>query len=228
MKVFQRIVLLSSVAFLVACQTPPPKELPDITIYPATQVRGDTPEERFDSRQQILKKIDFWQMSGKLSVKGNERPSSAQLLWNQRGPRSVLDLSGPVGIGSVSLEIAPDKSTLRRGSGKQVTARTPEQLIERVIGWPMPASLLRWWIVGVADKGQLLSLDTQGRPTQIQFAEWTVSYADYRDIEGLPLPGKVLITDGHLQLQLSKTRWKLQPVQLGGNSRRVRIPGVDD
>jgi len=43
-------------------------------------------------------------------------------------------------------------------------ANTPEELIERVIGWPMPASLLRWWVVGVADQGQLLSVDNDGRP----------------------------------------------------------------
>ncbi len=213
---------------LSACQTPPPKELPDISIFPATQVKGDTAEARFQSRQQILKDLSFWQLSGKLSVKGNERPTSAQLVWSQRGKQSLLDLSGPIGIGSVSLEILPGKSTLTRGSGKAVHARTPEELIQRVIGWPMPASLLRWWVVGLADKGQLLSIDPQGRPEQFQYEEWTVSYADYRDVEGLPLPGTVLISDGHLQLKLTRARWKLQPIVRTAKSRRLSIPGVDD
>jgi len=222
------LVVLFVSLLLAACQTPPPKELPDIVIMPMTQVRGDTAEQRYDSRLAILKKLRFWQMSGKLSVKGNERPTGAQMLWNQRGNVSTLDLSGPVGVGSVSLQIAPNASVLKRGNGKTVHASTPEELIERVIGWPMPASLLRWWVVGVPDQGQLLSIDPEGRPEQFQYAEWTVSYAQYIDIDGLPLPTEMLITDGHLRLKLTRARWRLQPEPIGKPSRRVTIPGVDD
>lgn len=223
-----RSLLLCSVFALAACQTPPPKELPDIVIMPMTQVSGETAQQRYASRAEILKKLGYWQMSGKLSVKGNERPTGAQLLWSQRGSISELDLSGPVGVGGATLRIAPDTSVLTRSNGKVVRADTPEELIERVIGWPMPASLLRWWVVGVADQGQLLSIDAEGRPEQFQYAEWTVSYDDYIDIEGLPLPRVMLITDGHLQLKLTRARWRLQPEPLGKPSRRVRIPGVDD
>lgn len=224
----KRLLLLSSVLMLAACQTPPPKELPDIVIMPMTQVRGDTALERFESRQAILKRLSHWQFSGKLSVKGNERPTSAQLVWNQRGQNSALDLSGPVGIGSVTLEITPDSSVLRRGNGKSVRANTPEELIERVIGWPMPASLLRWWIVGLADQGQLLSIDKEGRPEQFQHEQWTVSYFSYQDVEGLPLPNNMLITDGHLMLKLTRARWRLHALPAAAASRRVSIPGVDD
>ncbi|MGB0866286.1 MAG: lipoprotein insertase outer membrane protein LolB [Granulosicoccaceae bacterium] len=228
MTVLNRLWILLPTLLLSACQTPPPKELPDIIIMPATQVRGETALERFESRQAILKRLDYWQLGGKLTVKGNERPTTAQLVWNQRGQTSALDLSGPVGIGSVTLEITPGASTLTRGNGKSVQARTPEELIERVIGWPMPASLLRWWVVGVADQGQLLSIDSDGRPEQFQYAEWTVSYSNYRELEGLPLPEKMLITDGHLELQLSRARWQLHPEPADARSRRLRIPGVDD
>lgn len=224
----KRLLLLGPVLMLAACQTPPPKELPDIVIMPMTQVRGDTALERFESRQAILKKLSYWQLSGKLSVKGNERPTGAQLVWNQRGKDSALDLSGPVGIGSVTLEISPDSSTLRRGNGKSVRASTPEELIERVIGWPMPASLLRWWVVGLADQGQLLSIDEEGRPEQFQYEQWTVSYSNYQDVEGLPLPSNMLITDGHLMLKLSRARWRLHALPAAAKSRRVSIPGVDD
>ena len=224
----KRMLLLGPVLMLSACQTPPPKELPDIVIMPMTQVRGESALERFESRQAILKKLSHWQLSGKLSVKGNERPTSAQLVWNQRGKDSALDLSGPVGIGSVTLEITPNSSVLRRGNGKSVRANTPEELIERVIGWPMPASLLRWWIVGLADQGQLLSIDEEGRPEQFQHEQWTVSYSNYQDLEGLPLPGNMLITDGHLMLNLSRARWRLHALPTAAASRRVSIPGVDD
>jgi len=214
---------------LAACQTPPaPEVLPDIFVMPLTQVVGDTAEERFDSRQGILKKIGYWQLSGKLTVSGNERPTNAQLLWNQRGQVSDLDLSGPVGIGSVNLEISPSVSVLTRGNGRSIRAQTPEELIAKVIGWPMPASLLRWWIVGAADEGQLLSIDDQGRPEQFQYREWTVSYGDYIDVEGLPLPDEVSITDGHLTVKLSRARWRLRPVPTDVGSKKVRIPGVDD
>ncbi len=222
------LTVLSFVLVLAACQTPPPKELPDFVILPKTQVTGETAQERFASRQAILKGLGYWQMSGKLSVKGNERPTSAQLVWNQRGKVSALDLSGPVGIGSVSLDIAPEISVLTRSNGKTIKADTPEALIERVIGWPMPASLLRWWIVGLADQGQLLSIDENGRPEQFQYAEWSVSYLDYVEVDGLPLPKSVLITDGHLQLKLTRARWRLQPEPASKITRRVSIPGVDD
>jgi len=227
----QRGIFLATALVLSACQTVPQvpenTSIPDIVIVPNTQVQGDDALARLASRQGILHQLEHWQLSGKLAVKGNERPAGAQMVWHQNGPTSTLVLSGPAGIGGLSLEIAPGVSTLRRSNGKEVKARTPEALIERAIGWPMPASLLRWWVVGVPDQGQVLSVDEQGRPLQFQYAEWTVSYDRYRDVDGLPLPGVVLITDGHLQLKLSKTRWKLKPVP-DTRSRRVRIPGVDD
>lgn len=221
------LVSVLAMGVLTACQTPPPKTLPDIVILPMTQVLGSHALQKHASRQAILRRLAYWQLSGKLTVKGNERPTSATLVWNQRGKVSTLDLSGPVGIGSVSLEIAPGLSVLKRGNGKTVKAASPEQLIERVIGWPMPASLLRWWIVGLSDHGQLLSVDSYGRPEQFQHGEWTVSYKDFIDVEGLPLPRKVMITDGHLELALSRARWRLQP-EPAVESRRIRIPGVDD
>lgn len=224
---FKRLLLLSSAMLLAACQTAP-KELPDIVIMPVTQVQGNTAQERFQSRQKILKKLGYWQLGGKLSIKGSERPTSAQLVWNQRDRVSALDISGPIGIGSVSLEISPGMSMLRRGNGKTVRANTPEELIGRVVGWPMPASLLRWWVVGLAGHSQLLSVDAKGRPEGFQHAEWSVSYSDYQNIEGLPLPGVVLITDGHLQFKLTHMRWRLQPEPTSSVSHRVRVPGVDD
>lgn len=228
MTALKRIGVLGAALLVSACQTPPPKDWPDIVIVPAGGEAALSPVQRYEARRASLLRWRHWQLDAKLAVKGNERPTTAQLAWSQRGERSSLDLSGPVGIGRVSLQIEPGVSTLRRGNGKTVRARSPEELIERVIGWPMPASLLRWWIVGLADQGQLLSIDPQGRPEQFQYAEWTVSYGEYIELDGVALPRSLSITDGHLQLHLSRARWRLQRESAPASSRRLRIPGVDD
>src|SRR5687767_8646015 len=55
-----------------------------------------------------LRELDRWQARGRLGVSGPENGGSGSFAWQQRGDRSDVQIRGPVGVGSVRLQLRGD------------------------------------------------------------------------------------------------------------------------
>ena len=82
----------------------------------------------------------------------------------------------------------------RFADGRRARAESPEALLEREVGWSVPLTGLRYWIVGAPaldGATSKMELDDRGRLARLEQAGWTVIYERYGILDDLALPERI-------------------------------------
>ncbi|MEM7378732.1 MAG: lipoprotein insertase outer membrane protein LolB [Pseudomonadota bacterium] len=208
---------LVALVVLTGCATP---EKPLILSLDATAVTA-----RQEMRDRQLQTLPSWRFTGRVKVEGNERPTTAEIQWTKRGEESRITLSGPGGYRASTLDVSPGNVVLRRAEGDVIRAVDPDQLIEKLVGWPMPLSLMNDWVLGLPGPANVLARDSQAHLERTQYREWDGQLGGYRTVDEIAMPHRIRVTDGHLRVAISVRQWEigLKPVE---STRRVPIPGL--
>lgn len=124
--------------------------------------------------------------------------------WRDDGRALRLDLSNPLGSVLARIRVEPGVSVLERADGSRESAPSPDALLTRIWGHPMPVEGLRYWIRGQAEPGRAavdVQRDEQGRLTALRQDGWDARLSDYDD-------------QGPLRVRLSRRddqgQWRLQ------------------
>ena len=162
-------------------------------------------------RQQILSRIQTWQLNGKIGVQTDNDSGSAFVTWVQNKNQYQISLLSPLGTGGFKLVGQPHQVVLTTADGKHFTAATPEQLLAEQWGYDLPISYLHDWIrglpaAGVAYQGES---DQNHRFTQLTQQNWHVQFQHYVQIDGTELPNKISITSPSLRIKIVIYHWKL-------------------
>lgn len=153
-----------------------------------------------------------WSVAGRAALRAEGEAATFSLRWRQRGEAYTIRLTGPFGAGGVEIRGEPGAVALTGGSGRTVTARTPEELLAAATGHRMPVTALRDWIVGrpAADLAvEALRLDGDGRPERLVQAGWEVLFHGWREVEGVALPGRIDLRNGSRHLRVALSEWSL-------------------
>ena len=190
---------------LVACSPTPPRPLPDIA-----------PEQSWQLRQQMLRQLTHWQLSGRLAVQNDHEAWHMSLKWQQRQDRYSLNIIAPLGQGSMRLHGDATQVMLLTEDGKVINSSTPELLLYRQLGWKIPVSALRYWILGLPAPGDYLpTIDEYGRLSHLQQDDWEIEFIDYQPQLGVDLPRKVFINNHHAAVKLIISSWQPLPLTEG-------------
>lgn len=154
------------------------------------------PAAAWQKRSEALKRIDRWEVKGKLAVKTHKRGGQANMLWKRDGDDHNINLYGPFGGGRVVLTRDSDGATLRDNKKRTYHASTAEELLYRVAGWQVPFQAMRYWVLGMPNPNDEYeqSIDDWGRLQILRQAGWEVEFTEYRDFEGRELPRKFHMT----------------------------------
>lgn len=200
----KNLLLASLVLVLCACEaipTQPPQAI-------------DT-EQSWRVRQQALSALDAWSLSGRIAIQTPTEGWHASLSWEQQGESYAIRLSSPLGQGALQLNGNPSVVTLRTSSGED-SAQDAETLLERQLGWRVPVSGLRYWVLGLPDPNMSLEhreLDDLGRLVRIRQSGWDIEFRRYVSAGSVELPDKLFLnnanTEPHLEVRLVAGRWEL-------------------
>ncbi len=158
-----------------------------------------------------LHALNAWDLVGKLSIDDGHDGGSGRLQWQVRDAESRLDFHGALGRGAWKLNIAPGEAELQKADGSIVRSATVEELLEAELGWVIPLSALKWWVLGVAAPGSAedLEMDEKGRVLQMHQHGWRISFDRYRFFGALELPGRMDAVRGQNRVKLVVTRWSV-------------------
>jgi outer membrane lipoprotein LolB len=190
----QRQLLFVLVVFIAGCATAPPP-----TGAPAS----------ID-----LEHLDRWQARGRLGVSGPENGGSGSFDWQQRGDRTQVQIRGPVGVGSVRLELHGDPSspalTLETADGRKLESTAAWDELEARLGAPVPAGNLRYWMLGLAAPGehQWHEPGSDGVVT-LEQGGWRIDYQRYSTEPGARVPVKMSASNGEARVRIVVDRWQL-------------------
>lgn len=125
-------------------------------------------------------------LEGKIGVKTPKQTGSAFYTWQQNHDNFDIQLTGILGIGKTIIEGKPGQVTLNSAKTGEITAATPEELLERATGWVAPITHIVDWVQAKpATTTAKIEKDQQQRPKTIIEDGWTVDFS-YNDADSLP------------------------------------------
>ncbi|HEX4984726.1 MAG TPA: lipoprotein insertase outer membrane protein LolB [Burkholderiales bacterium] len=156
--------------------------------------------------------IDAFSLAGRVAFRIDDRGDKAGLSWRHREERDSLRLLSP--LGSVVGEIEADASGAVLTTSDKKVHRAPDvqSLTREALGWDLPLSGLRYWVVGRPDPAvpvQAEARDDRQRLVSLEQDGWRVTYLGY--FGDSALPARMNLDYGRLQLRLIVERWDLPP-----------------
>lgn len=158
--------------------------------------------------QATLVHADSFAILGRFSLTHAEKTYVGRLNWRHDGPNDTLILSSP--LGQALAEIVSDASSARmtQRNGQIQTADSAAQLIESLLGYPLPLDKLVDWLRGSDGRDGQRSYDASGRLQNLQDTAWRIDYEyDADDKHALPARLFVERADG-LRLRLRIEEWE--------------------
>ncbi len=151
-----------------------------------------------------------WSLRGRIAVQAGEQGWHANLNWRQTGVDYVLELSGPLGQGTVRMSGNSDGVTLERADGLRDWAPDADELLTRNTGWTLPVAGLRYWVRGRAAPGQPAQWQwsKDGLPQQLRQDGWLIRYSEFREQAGHGLlPRKLELERAGLSARIVIDGW---------------------
>jgi outer membrane lipoprotein LolB len=158
--------------------------------------------------------LTSWRASGRIGVTGEGgRGGSGSFDWQQRVDAADVQIRGPIGIGSVMLQMRgdPAQPQLSLQTGDQVLeADAAISELEARLGAVIPAGRLRYWMLGLAAPGehQWSEPDASG-VVVLQQEGWRIAYQRYSTEFGPRLPMRIQASSGAARVRIVIDRWQL-------------------
>lgn len=166
------------------------------------------PAQAWQAHRQQLAGVQNWQITGRIAIRTEDEGWHASLDWHQQAQGYLINLTGPLGQGSVQLEGDGRRVTLRSGE-EAVVDDDPERLLYHQLGWRVPVPALRYWVVGLPAPGPAeQELNEQGLLARLRQADWSIEFRDYAPQDGLVLPGRIFVSNHKAQVRLVIDRFE--------------------
>ncbi|WP_445116326.1 lipoprotein insertase outer membrane protein LolB [Acinetobacter sp. WZC-1] len=125
-------------------------------------------------------------LQGKIGVRTPQQSGSAFFDWQQNQDHFNLQLSGILGIGKTIIEGQPGQVTLNSAKTGEITAASPEELLEKATGWVAPIThIVNWVQARPATANAKIQRDSGQRMTELEEDGWVVNLS-YNDTAVLP------------------------------------------
>ncbi len=191
--------LLLPIMLLAACSGQPVRPVVQDTV------------QAWRLHQQAMQKLDNWELRGRIAVQTEYDGFNANFRWRQWDENYHIHLSGPFGIGALTLAGNPDGVALRSRGETVLHRGDAEMLFLRQTGVQLPIKSLRYWVRGIPQRGieAKIVLDNQGRLKELQQSGWQIEYKRYTRYRGVVLPAKLFLDNHQLKVRLVIDRWIL-------------------
>lgn len=166
---------------------------------------------------QDLTQASHWEARGRLGVSGGGSGGSGSFAWEQRKDRADVRIRGPIGIGSVRLQMtgsgsgAAPRLKMETGDGQVFEADAAWSELESRLGARVPADKLRYWMLGLPAPGEHRWLsDPASEMPMLEQDGWRIEY-QYSDTFGARLPRRIRAASGEARVRIVVDLWSFDP-----------------
>jgi len=168
-----------------------------------------------DNQIAALQSLSVWQADGRIAVRHSGGGGQGRIQWQQNGPDTDIVLSGPLGIGATQIIWRSDTVSLITANGEEQRRYegldAAEQFLASELGWQLPVSSIRYWLLGVPDPvwPHADSFDESGQLQSMQQRGWVMTYKSFALAAGRPVPTRMDAELGSLRLRVIVDDWEL-------------------
>jgi outer membrane lipoprotein LolB len=170
----------------------------------------------FEQRRAKLVGVLAWQMHGRLAVDTGDRAFQGSFQWQQSADALDLAVRGPLGGGILQVSgTAAELTVTARGDTRVLT--DPERELSDLVGWWLPVTSLRAWLLGLPDPQfrATTSPGADGTLATVEQRDWRLSYTEYRlappgiaTAAPVLVPRRIDLEHGALHLKLTIDDWR--------------------
>ncbi|KRA32904.1 outer membrane lipoprotein LolB [Rhodanobacter sp. Root627] len=179
---------------------------------PAVRMKGDASLLAAQhARERALAPVDRWVLQGRLGVSNGSDGGSGSFSWSQDGDHYEFVLRAPVTGKSFRLSGDNHGALMEGLDGGPIRGRDAESLMHRALGWDVPLSDLRAWVLGLrADSGPAeLTFGEDRLPATLLQDGWSVDYREWDTSRQPPLPKKLYAAKPPYKVKLVIESWQL-------------------
>ena len=149
--------------------------------------------------------------NGRVATMHDGERSSAGVRWTHRGTEDEILLLAP--LGKTMARIHGDGQTVSlEADGKFHVASDAESLTEQILGWHLPMSGMRYWVLALPAYGSQADIqrDEQGKISVMHQDGWEIRYQKYAGEEKDSLPMRMVLLRDGMELKLLIDEWEAQ------------------
>ena len=193
------VAALAALMLAAGCRTLPP----GAPVGPGAD--APWPEQRA-----ALEKLDRYALNGRVAVAAQGQGFSATLRYQQQPRGSNLALDGPLGIGGLRVQIDGEDIEIATSRGEKLDGQSARDELERRLGFQLPLTELRWWLLGIPAPGEASVNQDAGSGEIHDFTQggWRVSINTRAAGLGFSLPQKMTAEREGARLKLFVQAWE--------------------
>jgi len=179
---------------------------------PVQETPPDPRDAAWAARRALLAVHEKFTLNGRIAVQRDAEGAQVAIRWEQVGTAFDLRLIAPLGQGTYRLTGDTSLVTLMGPDGQSYQAPDLDSLMSTHLKWSMPVAGARFWVLGlpVPDRPTTqLTLDDQGRVSDLAQDGWRISVLEYQRVGVLDLPRRLFLLGRDLKIRLVITDWAL-------------------
>ncbi|VFM96697.1 MAG: outer membrane lipoprotein LolB [Candidatus Kentron sp. G] len=176
--------------------------------------KGEDIDPAWQDENHRLLRIRDWSVRGRIAIETGKEAWNVGVHWHQQGNEYRIRFHGPFASGSAEIVGGPGMVTLRTTDQRHFSAPDPESLLSDMMGWSIPVSGLRYWVLGRPDPKlpiEQLRTDSENRLRSLEQSGWQIRYIDYRGTGNFQLPVWLTLENARLAARIRISAWTLAP-----------------
>lgn len=176
---------------------------------PVIPFKVETPAHR----QAQLAKVTNWRVEGAFSlIESGQKPEIANYIWQEYSRKNYrINISSALGLYQVDIHYQFHTVKLWKNGAQVFTAKTPEILMQKALGWSLPVTQLRYWIKGMPAKNAgryVARYDAYGHLVMLSQDGWIINFSKYKTKENnIDLPGVITMQRPGFFVKIIETDW---------------------
>ncbi|MDF1581959.1 MAG: lipoprotein insertase outer membrane protein LolB [Methyloprofundus sp.] len=149
--------------------------------------------------------LPVWVMDGRLLITGQD-VITANINWQHAPAIDKLKLAGTLGLGAIYIELNDRGILIDKGYGDKQASRQVDAFIAEQIGFIVPITALRQWVVGVP----LVDAPVVWFDDGFEQLGWQITYGSFMSTQVGKMPHKLKIAKDKINLKLVVDKWEFE------------------
>lgn len=162
--------------------------------------------------QQPAYDLSDWVLEGRMSLRMEDRSDSVSIHWQQKQRDYEINVSaGPFNQSVARLEGRPGFVEMQvAGEDTLYTARSPEALMNAMLGWSLPVSHGIYWVKGIPDPNVVFEIHESERGFSFAQSGWKIDASRFEQVNpNLLLPRRIRMEREGLTITLVVSQWRI-------------------
>jgi len=150
-------------------------------------------------------------LNGRISIKHDDDRSSANIRWTHHAEDDDILLLAPFGQ-TVAHIHSNGQGVVLDTADRHFTAQDTEELTQQVLGWHLPLTGLRYWVLALPAPESKADIEhaVNGQVSMMQQDGWKISYTRYTAQAQDSLPLRMSLQREGMELQLLIDEWEIR------------------